>query len=60
MLHTLIKSPFKIDTFSLFRSLKASDDFLALQDGVLITSIGNIFLEDIVLSSANLYVLQED
>lgn len=60
MLHTLMKSPFETN-FSFFISmLKSSDDFLALQDGVLIALKNNIFLKSIVLSSAKLYIIKED
>ncbi|WP_295164100.1 sulfurtransferase complex subunit TusB [uncultured Buchnera sp.] len=60
MLHTLMKSPFETNV-SLFSSmLKKTDDFLALQDGVLIALIDNIFLKNIIFSSANLYAIKED
>lgn len=60
MLHTLIKSPFLSNINLLTSMLKASDDFLALQDGVLIALIDNVFLQSIVVSSAKLYLLKED
>ncbi|CAL4043976.1 sulfurtransferase complex subunit TusB [Buchnera aphidicola] len=60
MLHTLMNSPFKSNMVLLLDNLRKSDDFLALQDGVLIAVRKNYFLRDILNSSANLYVLQED
>lgn len=60
MLHTLINSPFKTNISLFFKILKKQDDFLALQDGVLIALIDNIFLERIIFSSANLYAIKED
>ncbi|WP_343153565.1 sulfurtransferase complex subunit TusB [Buchnera aphidicola (Mindarus keteleerifoliae)] len=60
MLHTLMQSPFKIDTILLFNFLKPIDDFLALQDGVLISLKKNFFLKFLLKSKANLYVLDSD
>lgn len=60
MLHTLMKSPFETDMTLCLSMLKKSDDFLALQDGVLIALKNNIFLKDIIISSARLHLLKED
>ncbi|QCI20073.1 MAG: sulfurtransferase complex subunit TusB [Buchnera aphidicola (Brevicoryne brassicae)] len=60
MLHTLMKSPFSSNITLLTNMLKTSDDFLALQDGVLIALIDNIFLKNIIMSSAKLYLIKED
>lgn len=60
MLHTLMKSPFEANISLIVSMLKKSDDFLALQDGVLIALIDNIFLESMILSPARLYILKED
>jgi len=40
--------------------LKISDDFLALQDGVLIALNNNVFLNKITFSEAKLYAIKED
>jgi len=55
-----MKSPFETNINLLLKMLKKKDDFLALQDGVLIALIDNIFLESILFSSANLYAIKED
>ncbi len=60
MLHTLMKSPFETNISLVISMLKKSDDFLALQDGVLIALTGNIFLKSIIMSSAKLYIIKED
>ncbi|AHG59872.1 sulfurtransferase complex subunit TusB [Buchnera aphidicola] len=60
MLHTLMKSPFEINIDLVISMLRTSDDFLALQDGVLIGLKDNIFLKNIVMSSAKLYIIKED
>ncbi|WP_422667415.1 sulfurtransferase complex subunit TusB [Buchnera aphidicola] len=60
MLHTLMQSPFKANISLMINMLKKSDDFLALQDGVLISLNSNIFLKSIIFSNAGLYVLKED
>ncbi|QFQ32682.1 sulfurtransferase complex subunit TusB [Buchnera aphidicola (Aphis fabae)] len=60
MLHTLIQSPYKTNMPLLISILKKKDDFLALQDGVLIALTNSFFLDSIVLSSANLYLIKED
>ncbi|QCI21237.1 sulfurtransferase complex subunit TusB [Buchnera aphidicola (Hyperomyzus lactucae)] len=60
MLHTLMKSPFETNISFLISMLKKSDDFLALQDGVLIALADNIFLKSIVLSPVKLYLIKED
>ncbi|CAL4326582.1 sulfurtransferase complex subunit TusB [Buchnera aphidicola] len=60
MLHTLMKSPFDTNISLIVSMLKKSDDFLALQDGVLIALKNNIFLKSIILSSAKLYIIKED
>ncbi|BGI51587.1 MAG: hypothetical protein BucCj_3430 [Buchnera aphidicola (Ceratovacuna japonica)] len=60
MLHVLTSSPFCIDTNSFFGLIKNKDDFIAIQDGVIISLNNNIFLNKIILLSRNLYVLEED
>ncbi|WP_343152664.1 sulfurtransferase complex subunit TusB [Buchnera aphidicola] len=60
MLHTLMQSPFKTDMTSLLHFLKPVDDFLALQDGVLVSLKKNFFLKLLLASNANLYVLDAD
>lgn len=60
MLHTLIQSPYKTNIPLLINMLKKDDDFLALQDGVLIALTNSVFLDHIILSSANLYLIKED
>ncbi|WP_343192113.1 sulfurtransferase complex subunit TusB [Buchnera aphidicola (Formosaphis micheliae)] len=60
MLHTLMNSPFHSNMKLLFNLLNKSDDLLALQDGVIISTINNIFLKKILKISVNLYVLKED
>ncbi|QIQ42089.1 MAG: sulfurtransferase complex subunit TusB [Buchnera aphidicola (Microlophium carnosum)] len=60
MLHTLMKSPFETNISLLISMLKKSDDFLALQDGVLIGLKDNIFLKSIIISSVKLYLIKED
>lgn len=60
MLHTLMKSPFETNMNLLISMLKKSDDFLGLQDGVLIGLQDNIFLKDIIKSSVKLYLIKED
>lgn len=60
MLHTLIKSPFNTNISLLLDMLQSQDDFLALQDGVLIALTNNIFLKKILFSNSTLYVIKED
>ncbi|WP_284443155.1 sulfurtransferase complex subunit TusB [Buchnera aphidicola] len=60
MLHTLMKSPFETNISLIINMLKKSDDFLALQDGVLIGLKNNIFLKSIIMSSVKLYLIRED
>ncbi|QCI17328.1 sulfurtransferase complex subunit TusB [Buchnera aphidicola (Aphis helianthi)] len=60
MLHTLIQSPYKTNMSLLTSMLRKKDDFLALQDGVLIALTNSVFLDVIIFSSANLYVIKED
>ncbi|CAL4325429.1 sulfurtransferase complex subunit TusB [Buchnera aphidicola] len=60
MLHTLIQSPFKTNVSLLLDMLESQDDFLALQDGVLIALTDNIFLKRIISSDCALYVIKED
>jgi len=55
-----MKSPFISNISLLMTMLKKSDDFLALQDGVLIALIDNVFLKNIIMSSATLYLIKED
>lgn len=46
--------------FFFFKYAKKKDDFLALQDGVLIALVDSVFLKSINFSSVNLYVIKED
>jgi len=55
-----MKSPFEANISLLISMLKTSDDFLALQDGVLIALKDNIFLKKIIMSSVKLYLIKED
>ncbi|WP_437611240.1 sulfurtransferase complex subunit TusB [Erwinia sp. V71] len=60
MLHTLMTSPYQCDFALLLRMLKAGDDLLLLQDGVLAALTGSDKLALLAASSATLYVLQDD
>lgn len=60
MLHVLMKSPFETNFSLIMNMLKETDDFLALQDGVLIALIDNVFLKKLICSSAKLYIIRED
>ncbi|WP_343154740.1 sulfurtransferase complex subunit TusB [Buchnera aphidicola (Pseudoregma panicola)] len=60
MLHVLTSSPFYIDINVLLGLISEKDDFIAIQDGVIISIKNNIFLKKIVNLSKNLYVLKED
>jgi len=55
-----MKSPFETNISLIISMLKKSDDFLALQDGVLIALKDNIFLKKIIMSSVKLYLIKED
>jgi len=55
-----MKSPFETNINFLISMLKKSDDFLALQDGVLIGLKNNIFLTKMIRSSVRLYLIKED
>ncbi|QIE02206.1 sulfurtransferase complex subunit TusB [Buchnera aphidicola] len=60
MLHTLMKSPFETNINLIISMLKKSDDFLGLQDGVLIGLKNNIFLKQLIQSSVRLYLIKDD
>jgi len=55
-----MKSPFESNISLMISMLKKSDDFLALQDGVLIALKNNIFLKSIIISSVKLHLIKED
>jgi len=55
-----MKSPFETNVPLIINMLKKSDDFLALQDGVLIGLKNNIFLKSIIMSSVKLHLIKED
>ncbi|NIG99324.1 MAG: sulfurtransferase complex subunit TusB [Buchnera aphidicola (Periphyllus acericola)] len=58
MLHTLINSPFKSNLILLKSIINAKDDFIALQDGVLISLKNNYFFKDFFFKKK--YVLLND
>ncbi|CAL4324346.1 sulfurtransferase complex subunit TusB [Buchnera aphidicola] len=60
MLHILMNSPFQVNFNSILKFLNSMDDFVALQDGVLISIRNNTFFKGINLSNINLYLLRED
>jgi len=60
MLHTLMTSPFQCDFVLLQRMLKAGDELLMLQDGVLAAIEGGTALVALRTAPVTLYVLQED
>ncbi|CAL4325811.1 Protein TusB [Buchnera aphidicola (Protaphis terricola)] len=60
MLHTLMQSPYRANMHLILNILKKKDDFLALQDGVLIALNNSFFLDKILYTSANLYLIKED
>lgn len=61
MLHVLMNSPFKNSNInSFFKMVDFFDDFLAIQDGVIISLKNNYFIELIKSLTKNLYVLEED
>ncbi|CAL4324193.1 Protein TusB [Buchnera aphidicola (Periphyllus testudinaceus)] len=60
MLHTLMQSPFKSNLILLKNIFTKKDDFLALQDGVLISVKKNIFLKNKFLKKKKNYVLLND
>jgi len=55
VLHVLMRSPYTLDINNIFKMLEIEDDFVAIQDGVLI-AIKNRF----VIKKRNLYVLKDD
>ncbi|CAL4325388.1 Protein TusB [Buchnera aphidicola (Eriosoma lanigerum)] len=61
MLHMLINSPFHCNINLLAKMISVDDDFIALQDGVLISVQNNIFLKKLHFPLIEkLYVLRED
>lgn len=60
MLHTLMNSPFQCDFNLLLRMLKAGDELLLLQDGVLAALEGSRALTSLLAAPVTLYVLQDD
>ncbi|QKJ85355.1 sulfurtransferase complex subunit TusB [Paramixta manurensis] len=60
MLHTLMHSPAQCDFALLLRMLKAGDDLLLMQDGVIAGVQGSLALEKLLQSPAHLYILRED
>ncbi|WP_343189415.1 sulfurtransferase complex subunit TusB [Buchnera aphidicola] len=61
MLHILMNSPFKNNNINRFsKMIDFFDDFLAIQDGVIISLKNNYFIKLIKSLTKNLYVLEED
>lgn len=60
MLFTLQHSPFRCDLNGLLRLLKAGDDLLLLQDGVIAGLRATAPLSALQQSGATLYVLRDD
>ncbi|QCI26931.1 sulfurtransferase complex subunit TusB [Buchnera aphidicola (Thelaxes californica)] len=60
MLHILMSSPFKTNIDYIVKFLNDFDDFLALQNGVLIALKNNVFLRHFKKKKVTLFVLQED
>ncbi|MDR7344071.1 tRNA 2-thiouridine synthesizing protein B [Pantoea alhagi] len=60
MLHTLISSPFQCDYFLLLRMLRADDDLLLMQDGVLAGLQQSRLLPPLLQAPARLWALKED
>jgi tRNA 2-thiouridine synthesizing protein B len=60
MLHTLMQSPAYSDLDTLLLLLKAEDDLLLLQDGVVAALNGNSALAKLLSTAATLWVLEED
>ncbi len=60
MLHTLSHSPWQCDIASLVRNLRAGDDLLLMQDGVVAGIEDNDFLDVLSQKTVSLYVLKED
>ena len=60
MLHTLMSSPFQCDFFLLLRMLRAEDDLLLMQDGVVAGLQDNRLLPQLLQAPARLWALKED
>lgn len=60
MLHILLTSPFKMDFNLMLQMLSPQDDFVALQDGVLIAMEKNILIKKLIEIPVNLFLLKED
>ncbi|XBC38131.1 MAG: sulfurtransferase complex subunit TusB [Buchnera aphidicola (Floraphis choui)] len=60
MLHILMRSPFEINMILLVDLLKSNDDVIALQDSVIISIDGNIFLKQMLSIPVVLYVMKQD
>ncbi|WP_343128553.1 sulfurtransferase complex subunit TusB [Buchnera aphidicola (Kurisakia onigurumii)] len=60
MLHVLTQSPFVSDINLIINMIDKNDYFLAIQDGVIISLKGNIFINLLDSTRCSLFVLQED
>lgn len=60
MLHLLTQSPFKTDLSMLLRCVKAGDDLLLTQDGVITALEGTRHLELLLAAPISVSVLRED
>ncbi|NIY49463.1 sulfurtransferase complex subunit TusB [Cedecea colo] len=60
MLHILRHSPFNADPETLLRCVKAGDDLLLLQDGVVAAIKGSRYLELLLAASISVSALRED
>ncbi|MGD8107497.1 sulfurtransferase complex subunit TusB [Pantoea sp. FN0302] len=60
MLHTLMSSPWQCDYNLLLRMLRADDDLLLMQDGVLAGLQNNCLLPQLLQAPARLWALKED
>lgn len=60
MLHILSKSPFHTDLAALLRCVKAGDDLLLLQDGVVAALKGSRYLDLLLAAPISISALRED
>ncbi|CAL4323615.1 sulfurtransferase complex subunit TusB [Buchnera aphidicola] len=60
MLHMLLKSPYLVDIYEFLHFFSKEDDFVALQDGVLIVLKNNLFYKKFIKIVKNRYVLKND
>ncbi|WP_202305540.1 sulfurtransferase complex subunit TusB [Dryocola clanedunensis] len=60
MLHILSRSPFTMDINALLRCVKAGDELLLIQDGVIAALAGSRPLELLLAAPISLFALHED